>query len=302
MIMDTAQLGHSVRHAHSIVLSSALFSRNYSSCAALSVLICEYIANFKDEYTYFWSKGIRAPGSIKWLYLFSRYFPLFAHAVNLGFSTTSLSQLPVDREICQTWFYALMGGSYALLVALDIVLMMRVYALYLQDKRVAVMFAVLLVLEGAVGIVYGSRSINTMPFNEICEGTSSPTELISFLCCVTLTQTAIWTMTLSKRRVVPGQPHPLVRLLLRDGTWAWAIICGVFISQAPYSLSSKIIRVDIGFMWPTVMLSLAACKIIINMQKLRMKTDSGDFNRGSEIFLTSNIGSTRHSVVRPSSV
>lgn len=58
----------------------------------------------------------------------------------------------------------------------------------------------------------------------------------------------------------------VVRLVTRDGALTTISICSLFAVIVPYSLSSQVSQAHVIFNWPITCVSIACCRIIMNMQ------------------------------------
>jgi len=112
-------------------------SNTYSFVAALTFCSYDIILSFGEEAKYIW--GSRW-STVKVLYFIVRYYSLVYLITLVGIYTSVNVSVPV----CQQYFlWSINGGSPVFIIALDGILLLRVVALYKQDKRV---FVVLLIL------------------------------------------------------------------------------------------------------------------------------------------------------------
>ncbi|TFK37175.1 hypothetical protein BDQ12DRAFT_667128 [Crucibulum laeve] len=236
----------------------SIHTRQCSSLAALTVLIWEYLITCQHEYHFMW----------RWVLL-----------------------KPVST--CRGWFTFLLGCSCLILGIVDIVLMLRVYALYKRSRKVAAILLTLFISEVIVEFVTGYLSISRAHFNAACDLLKVPIEVMYFLAMTFLTQTVIWTMTLAKRKRKPHLRNiPLLSRVIRDGAWVWFLICGMCSSAVPYSMI-KITTGDIIFVWPITLVSIATCRLIINIQRLKKEDTRWERRhvnlQSDEVILTTNI-------------
>ncbi|TFK32165.1 hypothetical protein BDQ12DRAFT_525981 [Crucibulum laeve] len=276
--------------------------RNASCLAALVVLLYEYSITFGQEYRFVW-KSRRT--LVKWVYLFSRYFALSVQIANNILLAFPLSEIPVRHELCKPWFWFLMISSSVLFGALEIVLMLRVYALYKQSARVKALFIVTFMINQVVIVAFARRA-SKLTFSGACEVVETPSEIIYPTIILIFTHSIIWLMTVTKRNIGYGSA-PVVGLMIRDGAWIFILVCAVFIVTIPYSLIIKASKSHVVFVWPMSLFSIGACRIILNMQTLgytgaRSELTSGntstvieaDFTQCIDISLQSIALSQRH--------
>ncbi|KDQ53231.1 hypothetical protein JAAARDRAFT_39611 [Jaapia argillacea MUCL 33604] len=105
---------------------------NYCSLSSLAFLIWDVCITFGDEVNYIWRQSNRSP--IKWLFLFTRYVSVVGQMIfflrTLGFFWTP----PTPRAICHPWFIAQSLWTAILIIAVELIIGIRVYALY-QSSR-----------------------------------------------------------------------------------------------------------------------------------------------------------------------
>jgi len=204
----------------------------------------------------------------KWVFLFTRYFGLFVQArllsVNLSLVLDELS-VDICRElyICQVVF----GGL--LLACIQAILMLRVYALYIKDRRIAYAMIALLVAEvGSMpGIIY-----KTIPTDVglLCMKPIDARDIVLFGVSAILPQLFVLGLTitrfLSGLRAGWGR-IPVVSRLVQDDIilvsfiLIWAIL-GVCLT------SVKNVYGYIVYYWLLSIIPSAGCRIVISMQKV----------------------------------
>ncbi|KAJ3567186.1 hypothetical protein NP233_g6524 [Leucocoprinus birnbaumii] len=101
----------------------------------------DWASKFNDEYDFVWRKPLWELSAAQSLYLITRYSPFLCHAGHLAMLSVTDRHLPkIPENMCRVWFIfsiGTAGWSYELLLAN---LMLRVYALYQRDARVAILF------------------------------------------------------------------------------------------------------------------------------------------------------------------
>ncbi|TFK32156.1 hypothetical protein BDQ12DRAFT_692884 [Crucibulum laeve] len=264
-------------------LYESIHIRNASCLAALVILLYEYSIMFAQEYQFVW-KSRRTP--VKWIYLFSRYFALGAQIANIILLAFPLSKIPVQRELCRPWFLFLIISTCMLFAALEIVLMLRVYALYRRSSRIKIFLIVIFIINQVIVADFARRE-GSLPFDGICETTELPYEVIFPAVTVTLTQSIIWLMTVTKRNIGYGKA-PIVGLMIRDGAWIFVLLCAMYIITISYALTVKASKSHMILVWPMTLFSVGACRIILNMRSLsyngaKSELNLGDMSTGVEV-------------------
>ncbi|KAF8887643.1 hypothetical protein CPB84DRAFT_1491771 [Gymnopilus junonius] len=75
------------------------------------------------------------------------------------------------------------------------------------------------------------------------------------------------TLTAVKRDLVK-LGAPVVKRVIRDGAWIIIFLCSTFTAMISYSWILQIMQGHIVFGWPNTILSIACCRIIMNMETL----------------------------------
>ncbi|KAF9001124.1 hypothetical protein BDQ17DRAFT_1542889 [Cyathus striatus] len=242
---------------------SAYF-RTISTLSALIVLLFEYVLNFQDEFRFVWRKPRIT--TIKVVYLISRYGAILTQIVNLVVARLVMDRIPVSKHLCKIWFIFHMTSATGFLFALDIVLMIRVYALYNCDPKVGTFLATLLITQAVLVSTFAWRS-GDIPLSISCNITTKQ-EILAPSVFVIGTHLLLLAMTMYKRKVVAEQ-SALLDLVVRDGTYMFVFVFSVFTATIPYSLVVDYAESHVMFVWPTTFFSVFACRLILNMRNLR---------------------------------
>ncbi|KAF8889116.1 hypothetical protein BD779DRAFT_419996 [Infundibulicybe gibba] len=233
--------------------------RSYSSLAALIFLIWEILATSSDEYKYIWRQNWT---SVKCIYLFCRYFSLIVQIANYAITRGPISRIPVAYTTCQTWFAFQITCTASLLCAVNVLLMLRVYALYNKDRRIAVFLTNLLILDTISTIIHGYYRIKTCGFDDACLMMSTPP---------THANPGSAGNALGDDLVEAGiqgwTRNPLVCLLVRDGGFIFVGAIALFAMAGPYAFFVKSLG-HLIFSWFISLLSFAACRLTINLLRL----------------------------------
>ncbi|TFK37247.1 hypothetical protein BDQ12DRAFT_685556 [Crucibulum laeve] len=256
--------------------------RPYSSLASLIVLLLEYILTCPSEYRYVW----KTPRSnVKFIYLFSRYFGLISQCTDFLLLMTAKSRVPVEASICKAWFVSLFLCCSILLRALDTVIMLRVYALYNQSRTIAFVLIFISFLHlGYSGVI--SAQSYAHDFDGFCNMKGRHHEGAYMGAMVSAMHIFVWALAFSKRHIAFGQA-PVVRMVVREGGWMFALIIAIMGITVPFSYVNNAVRGHIIFVWPSSLFSIAACRLIISMQKLKVENIGSGM--ASEFELTTDI-------------
>jgi len=238
----------------------------YHGVGALFFLLWDTLITFEDEVKYIWPQSRLSP--TKWVFLFTRYFGLMIQArlvsVNLSLTFDGLSV-----DICRELYISQVVFGGVLMACIQAVLMLRVYALYIRDRRVAYVMTALLIGEvGSIpGIIY-----KTMPDNVgmLCMQPITVRDIVFFGVSAVLPQLLVLGLTIVKfmSGLRAGWGNiPIVSRLVRDDIILVSIIFGWVIVTACL-IRVKNVYGYIGYYWLLSIIPSAGCRVIINMQHL----------------------------------
>ncbi|KAF8884678.1 hypothetical protein BD779DRAFT_769557 [Infundibulicybe gibba] len=219
--------------------------RNYSSLVALIFLIWEILVTFGDECKYIWKHNWTP---VKCIYLFCRYFSLAVQIINYVVTRDLGSRISVAYTTCQIWFAFQAICTTSLLCAVNALLMLRVYALYNKDRKIAIFLANLLILDTICTMVHTDYCVKTCGFDHACSMMSTPpTTLLSFSAQILVVQGTLWGMTLWKNGAEGGRIRSqLMCLLVRDGGFLFVGTFVLVVTAVPYAFFVKSLG-HIGF-------------------------------------------------------
>ncbi|KAH7922079.1 hypothetical protein BV22DRAFT_683725 [Leucogyrophana mollusca] len=191
-----------------------------SSASALSFLVWESCTTLDDEVEYIWSKSYTSP--IKWLYLFTRYIGLGDLVATPYFGYRSALS-------CRGWIVLQMGGLQAMVTLVEMILMLRVHALYNRDPRMRA-FLILLILVATVIPATGmGLSASKTMFSPSCAvmHIDNPLTFISYIYSITESILLILTVVKCVHTSRTTLRHaPVIVLMLRDGMLAFFALVG----------------------------------------------------------------------------
>ncbi|KAF5310218.1 hypothetical protein D9619_010256 [Psilocybe cf. subviscida] len=226
--------------------------RNMISLSASAWLVYECFLTLQDEYQAIWRGSM---SRVKALYLSGRYIGLAMQLVNIYFVFGPLSITPVPRQKCLSWFIYLAASAVALLIALDIVLMLRVHALYNRQKKVGALFAFLLSTQVVVVYVCCRKTLPLVPFGPTCDVLDCPHQVIVLMVGVVITHIILLFMAVAKRNLA-SNASSIIHLIVRDGAWVFALIVSLWVTIVPYSLFMQTSKPHLVFPWPMSFMSV----------------------------------------------
>ncbi|PPQ68554.1 hypothetical protein CVT26_003363 [Gymnopilus dilepis] len=205
--------------------------------------------------------------SVRATYLFARYFGIITQSITTYLVLSPhLSTIPIPEATCKAWFAFGVGSSASLIAALDFILMLMVYALYRKDWRIGLFLAILFFAHVAVEAFVAQKAVD-VTYDPICDATQTPSELIYLGISVWITHLSLGVLTGIKRDII-SLGAPVVKRLIRDGAWGIVLICSFFTTVIPYNMNREVAQAHVIFCWPNALISIACCRIIMNMQTL----------------------------------
>ncbi|KAF9549268.1 hypothetical protein CPC08DRAFT_755293, partial [Agrocybe pediades] len=247
-----------------IALLQSLLFRKWCAVASLAIVAYECITTFREEFRYIWRRPFNL---VRALYVFAKYFGVLVQSANLYLVVGPLSSPGIDEVTCKKWTAAQLVTSLVLLGVLDLVLMLRIYALYRKDLRIGIFLVLCYASLITVEAVFGPGSVSGVPYNSICCILMAPTNFAYFGVVVWFVHISMAVLTAAKWNLtVMG--IPIAKMVTRDGAWTLSLICLLFAVIIPYSMRVRIVKPETVYMWPISFFSVACCRLIMNMQAL----------------------------------
>uniref|UniRef100_A0A8H7XK11 Uncharacterized protein n=1 Tax=Psilocybe cubensis TaxID=181762 RepID=A0A8H7XK11_PSICU len=131
--------------------------------------------------------------------------------------------------------------------------MLRVYALYRKSRTIGAFLVFILWGQVALDITIVPRVVNVR-YDAICDTRETSIAVLYFR------------YDLMKLRA------PIVRVVTRDGAWIMFIVCGVFAGITPVAVRNQVSKAHMILGWPITILSVASCRMIMNMQTLDLSS------------------------------
>ncbi|GLB40024.1 hypothetical protein LshimejAT787_0705340 [Lyophyllum shimeji] len=247
------------------------FARNCSAFAALSVLIWDGLITYPHEYQHIWKTPT---GAVKRMYLLTRYFGGISQITNVALMLGPLAPVSIPMRTCAIWFGFQLISFLSLMFTLEMVLSLRLYALYQQNRNIGMLLLFSISTAIILSFVCGVRTVSRIGFDEACVVRKSPREFAYFSVISFLRHVFLWIMTIRKRnvgRLGGSERAPVVQLMLRDGAWIFAVVSALLATVTPYTYLIPVVA-QAMFPWPITLLSVLTCRLILNMQRLKMRT------------------------------
>ncbi|KAJ6500029.1 hypothetical protein C8R47DRAFT_276676 [Mycena vitilis] len=242
----------------------------WASYAGLTFATCEIILTYRTERTYIW-RNPQGSTSVKRLYLLSRYLAFATHITNTVLSTLVRKYTVIPHHLCRIAVQYQGIVLFVLLGILDVILMLRVYALYNRRFYLAAIFVILLVLRFIFPATAFFRGLPRQQFNASCLVLSAGREAAVYLLAggELFVQMVVLGLTLSRHVSATrgGWGNPLFSLLSRDGSLVFSATAVGMIAIIAVCLNPAD-GAHLVFPLLVIIMSSAGCHLIMNMQKM----------------------------------
>ncbi|KAF8154766.1 hypothetical protein B0H34DRAFT_717779 [Crassisporium funariophilum] len=246
----------------------SIHARQYISLASLICLIWEYLLTLDLEYTHVWKSQISIT---KWLYLLLRYVTLICQISNHVVATYLFSRPPISAAKCAGWFAFQSAYVQTVLVLFELILFVRVYALYQKAQSVMVFLGAVHAFEVTTMVYMAVRINKSLQYDETCLVAETPMEALGVTVVPVITQIIVWGMTWYKQAFQKDRTSsPIVNMVFRDGLAIFLVVCLIFSLPVSYSLRVHVLTHNIWSIMATV-LSISGCRIIMNMRRIKLR-------------------------------
>ncbi|KDR75831.1 hypothetical protein GALMADRAFT_248554 [Galerina marginata CBS 339.88] len=244
-----------------------------SSGASLAVLLWEWAITFDDEVGLIWSKANYS--WLKWIFFFARYFVLAVQLISRFLEVAISAQYDLYEGAIRVWYTGQVIVACIAVSALDLVLMARVYALYNQQRWIGALLVFCLASEVIITVIGLLLNLPGEFFEPSMLVTHLPASFAYLGIASVASQFIILIFTLRKYVRSPLSTVPLVRLMTRDGTFAFLMLTIFGTCVAVYTVCNIVYAVT-GYAWLLSAVSCATCRLIINMQRIPTSHETRD--------------------------
>ncbi|PPQ70857.1 hypothetical protein CVT26_014080 [Gymnopilus dilepis] len=265
-------------------VSLSLPASNYLSLVALVLLGTDWIGSIRSEYEHVWSKKFTVT---KLMYLCSRYIPLATVIAHYCLVHFLLERGPVPASTCKGWFMFLAVSCSLLQMNLVAILVLRVWALYREDKKVVFAVCTLVVLPFVVSFVLIGRNVVAGDnFNEQCDLHHTPIEAPVLAAVYLMSHMVLWFLIFRKRNYVAPNDKRLLDNVVNTGNISFTVLVanGLMI---PICYAMHSVNMILIFIFPMVSISMLSCNMVISMFRVGSAERPSKFLDTGEIVLTS---------------
>ncbi|KDQ52590.1 hypothetical protein JAAARDRAFT_40194 [Jaapia argillacea MUCL 33604] len=233
----------------------------YSSLASLIFLIWDICVTFDQEVEFIWKQHARFP--VKWLFLFVRYWAVVIQTLIFLTATGGITNIGLRADQCETWYSFQSFATQSLTIAVEMILMLRVYALYNRSRAMRILMLAILAIEVAFVVPVYVIYVPRVKYGIQCSATTTQDSKALFVSISTasiLIQFILSGFTLVKTAgaIKSGWGRtPVMIILMRDGSWVFLIQFGAMMLNAIHTVQVGPIKGHIVFTWFWAILSFS---------------------------------------------
>jgi len=252
------------------------FNIKVACFATMTFTIHETLFTLDDESSWIWSLPKRSV--TRWLYMFSKYFAVFVQISNLVATFNFHARYPIiDDQTCRMWFLFRIMAVQLMSMSFELILTVRVYALYLHSHQIALLmilifFCKFVVMCNAIKLLYEG-----LEFSHTCLITKAPPIVAYFGTGGMFTQFVILGLTFFQYAFAVREgwrQAPVMSIMFRDGSVVFIIISTVLVVTMIHEFFRGVVA-SIAFSGFISITSSAGCRLIINMRKVICGPESG---------------------------
>lgn len=242
---------------------------NRSSIAALAFLVWDILITTDEEVRLIWP---RSWSYNKFVYFFIRYVPMMMQVSILFIGTELTPSFHFTPHDCYIWQVYQGVAASLILMAIDTILILRVFALYHENiitmRRVVAIFFIVEVVGMAIGL---GLSLPGITYDNLCLVINVPRSIIIYAAAAILFQAFLFMVTIYKfvLAVRSGWGDvPFIVLLTRDGTWAFCLLFFTYAGHLIlYGLHNPAYA-GVLYAWLLTIFSFCGYRILLNLNHL----------------------------------
>ncbi|KAJ4483350.1 hypothetical protein J3R30DRAFT_3447789 [Lentinula aciculospora] len=177
----------------------------------------------------------------------------------------------IHSNSIRIWF-ALQGLlAFSIMAGAEIVMMVRVYALYNRRKWVRYGFIALMLAEVLTAFLGIVLTFPPTSFDPQLIITTTPGSFEYFSISTLVSQTIVLVLSIARYRYMYKKGHwegtRIIKLMLRDGTLAFLVFFMLSLLMAVYHILQQPFAPS-EYVWSISIISVTECRLILNLQKL----------------------------------
>ncbi|KAF9066152.1 hypothetical protein BDP27DRAFT_1404516 [Rhodocollybia butyracea] len=259
---------------------------------------CDIALTRREELLYMWKKPLRIT-FVRCLFVVTRYLSVAIHIIDVIFAsmwTNGTEQVPAEKYCMRILIFQFLA-CYSMVMLLEVVLMLRVFALYERSRAIGI-FLLFLLISRSAGSIYAMQervlrfdaveikfTSHCLPAFTFKHALSNP--VVVFIYGEVTIQLLILALVM-KRTVwdLRQYSHSLFSVLNRDGLVVFGAMGVAMIAIGVGSAKKGAATV---FIFPLFisLISAAGCHTILNLQKLGLAdTDTNTSEQKKDLELT----------------
>ncbi|KDQ30428.1 hypothetical protein PLEOSDRAFT_155108 [Pleurotus ostreatus PC15] len=245
-----------------------LQSCNYSAMAALAFTVWDIVVSFEDEVEQIW---LSAWTRLKFLYIFLRYFSLIAQVIATILTLGLAAPLYPGRSVCLLLLSFQAISSQALMMGVQVLLVLRVIALYNRVRWLRTFLSVLFLAEVVLMTVFFGISLSSMDYGVHCVITGFPITATGFLIPPILYESLLFVLTMVKfyQALRDGWGRqPVISRFMSHGIWAFG---APFVILTVNTLCMALLKgaiASVAYSWIIAIPPFAGARLILSMSHL----------------------------------
>ncbi|KAG1816342.1 uncharacterized protein BJ212DRAFT_1354314 [Suillus subaureus] len=251
-----------------VISYAFVFRQATSHCySSLAFFIYGWLLGLESEIQHIWMQPQKRV--FRWLYIYFRYVSLLIQAIHPGVMEYFAGGHGSPSS-CLAWniYVSFLGQVHV--TAVEVLLAVRVYALFNRSRRIAFLVGFHILLEVISSVVNAVYTIRATEYHGYCIFYKPSHQLLYYSIIILSTQITLMGLTLSKtiltRRSGWGRT-PIVSLLLRDGSAVLFVISALCLLTIGFCrLNGE--RATVIFFWSVSILSSCGCWLLMNTQQL----------------------------------
>ncbi|KAF8555841.1 hypothetical protein OG21DRAFT_793384 [Imleria badia] len=262
-----------------------------SSGAALTLVIWDALLTLGDEVDCIWSGSCRA--HIKWIYLLSRWFGLlnqmsdsffrkFTLHVNfiLIFSGIEIwhyllaAYAPIPMSTCEAYFLFGAATFQFLQLCLDVVLILRIWAVYQRHRRYVAIALAVVFFETLMGVMTQAIPTPKSTVDGTCIILHTPPTVTCLGIGMIVSQIVLLCLTCRGKALLQpaARRSKLITVVVRDGMLVFGLVIGMVMMIFLYLVFNQVV-INVLLPWLPVVPSILTPRIILNMQMAAEPTE-----------------------------
>ncbi|KAF9498135.1 hypothetical protein BDN71DRAFT_442005 [Pleurotus eryngii] len=245
--------------------------RGLQSCnymAALAFTVWDIIVSFEDEVEQIW---LSAWTRLKYLYIFLRYFSLIAQVIATILTLGLAAPLYPGRSVCLLLLSFQAISSQALMMGVQVLLVLRVIALYNRVRWLRTFLSALFLGEVVLMTVFFGISLSSMDYGVHCVITGFPITATGFLIPPILYESLLFVLTMVKfyQALRDGWGRqPVISRFMSHGIWAFG---APFVILTVNTLCMALLKgaiASVAYSWIIAIPPFAGARLILSMSHL----------------------------------